>query len=174
MANADDIAAAPKGPSFIVQIAMLLAMTVAALGVGWVSGSYLKSSQEPPSAATAAPAKAEGKPEAKAEGEAAKHAEQGAGSGMIVAQLPPITTNLAAPATVWVRMDASVVLDAPQPDETIQAIHQDLLAYLRTLKMHQIEGPSGYQHLRADLQERAAMRSAGHAKDVLIRTLLFE
>ena len=28
--------------------------------------------------------------------------------------------------------------------------------------------------LRTDLQERAAIRSDGHAKDVLIRTLLFE
>jgi len=55
-----------------------------------------------------------------------------------------------------------------------ETIHQDLLAFLRTLKMYQVEGASGYQHLKADLQERAAIRSDGHAKDVLIRTLLFE
>ena len=47
MANAEQIEA-PKGPSLIVQLAMLAAMTVAALGVGWMSGSYLKSSEAPP------------------------------------------------------------------------------------------------------------------------------
>ena len=54
------------------------------------------------------------------------------------------------------------------------AIHQDLLAFVRTVKMHQIEGASGFQHLKADLGERASIRSGGHAKAVLIRTLLFE
>jgi flagellar FliL protein len=40
--------------------------------------------------------------------------------------------------------------------------------------MHQVEGASGFLHLKADLQERAAMRGDGHVKDVLIRTLLYE
>ena len=40
--------------------------------------------------------------------------------------------------------------------------------------MHQIEGASGYQHLKADLDERARIRSDGHVKQVLVRTLLFE
>ena len=53
-------------------------------------------------------------------------------------------------------------------------IHQDLLAFRRTVKMHQVEGDSGYQHLRADLQERAAIRSGGKVKEVLVRALLFE
>jgi len=45
---------------------------------------------------------------------------------------------------------------------------------VRTVKLHQIEGASGYQHLKADLEERAALRSEGHAKQILIRTLLVE
>ena len=71
-------------------------------------------------------------------------------------------------------MEVSVVYDAPQPPAMAEEIHQDLLAFVRTLKMHQIEGASGYQHLKADLEERAAIRSQGHAKQVLIRTLLLE
>jgi len=163
MANAEQIEA-PRGPSFMIQIAMLAVLTAAALGVGWLSGSYLKSSEAPPK-----PAKLDhsAKPEAQHE---AKPAEK----GHVLADLAPITTNLAAPADVWVRMDVSVVYDAPQPQETTDAIHQDFLAYLRTLKMYQVEGASGYQHLKADLQERAAIRSGDHARDVLIRTLLFE
>ena len=50
----------------------------------------------------------------------------------------------------------------------------DFLAFVRTLKLHQIEGASGFQHFKADLEDRAAIRSGGHVKQVLIRTLLFE
>ena len=163
MANAEQIEA-PKGPSFVIQIAMFAAMTAAALGVGWVSGSYLKSSEAPPK-----PAKIDHgeKPEE-------KKAEKPSATKPALVDLAPITTNLAAPEDVWVRMDLSVVYDTPQPDAMTEAIHQDFLAFLRTLKMYQVEGASGYQHLKADLQERAAIRSDGHAKDVLVRTLLFE
>jgi flagellar FliL protein len=156
--------AAPKGPSLVVQLAMLLVMTAAALGAGWFAGSSLKRSEAPPQPPRIEHgAKAEAAPEGKASGE-----------GPVLVELAPITTNLAAPADVWVRMDASVVFDSVQPPEMKEAIHQDIVAFLRTIKMHQVEGASGYQHLKADLQERAAIRSGGHAKDVLIRTLLFE
>ena len=159
-----DQPAAPKGPSLVIQLAMLLAMTAAALGAGWFAGSYLKRSEAPPQPPRLShDNKTEAKPE-----------EKPAEGGLVLVELPPITTNLAAPADVWVRMEASVVFDAPQPDAMKEAIHQDILAFLRTVKMHQVEGASGYQHLKADLRERAAIRSGGHAKDVLIRTLLFE
>jgi flagellar FliL protein len=159
-----DQPAAPRGPSLVIQLAMLAAMTVAALGAGWFAGSTLKRSEAPPQPPRLShDKKAEAKPE-----------EKPSEGGLVLADLAPITTNLAAPADVWVRMEASVVFDAPQPDAMKEAIHQDILAFLRTVKMHQVEGASGYQHLKADLRERAAIRSGGHAKDVLIRTLLFE
>ena len=163
MANAEQIEA-PKGPSFVIQIAMLAVMTAAAVGVGWMSGAYLKSSEAPPK-----PAKLDHSQKAEE-----KKAEKPPADKPVLVDLPSIITNLAAPEDVWVRMELSLVYDGPQPDATTQAIHQDLLAYVRTLKMYQVEGASGYQHLKADLQERAAIRSDGHAKDVLIRTLLFE
>jgi len=117
------------------------------------------------------PAAPENASNAEQPGPAAEHAP---GNGPALVQLPPITTNLAAPADIWIRLEASVVYDAPQPSEMTESIHQDLLAMVRTLKMHQIEGASGYQHLKADLEERAAIRSGGHAKQILIRTLLLE
>lgn len=157
----------PKGPSLVIQMAIFAAMTGAALGIGWFSGSYLKSSQSPPAVRPAAD-KQSGSKEIKPP----KSADPNAGP--LLVQLAPITTNLASPTTAWVRIDASIVLDTPQLAEMAEAVHQDLLAYLRTLKLHQVEGASGYQHLKADLKERAAIRSDGHVKDVLIRTLVFE
>jgi flagellar FliL protein len=156
-----------KGPSLVIQLAMLLAVTGAAIGMGWVSGGYLKGVGGP----VPVPAAPENQSNAEQPSPAAAHEP---GTGPTLVQLAPITTNLAAPADIWIRLEASVVYDAPQPPELTESIHQDLLAMVRTLKMHQIEGASGYQHLKADLEERAAIRSGGHAKQVLIRTLLLE
>ncbi|MGD9913102.1 MAG: flagellar basal body-associated FliL family protein [Rhizobiaceae bacterium] len=89
--------------------------------------------------------------------------------------LAPITTNLAAPSDIWARMEVTVQFDVPPVDPTIvDMIHQDLLSFMRTVKMHQIEGASGIQHLKADLEDRASVRTGGHVKHVFIRTLLFE
>ncbi len=154
-----------KGPSLVVQGAMLLVVTAAAIGMGWMSGGYLKG-VDAPSSVPVAPEN-EGKPV-----EPAAAHEPGAGPTLVA--LAPITTNIASPADTWIRMEVSVVYDAPQPPAMAEDIHQDLLAFVRTLKMHQVEGASGYQHLKADLEERASIRSQGHAKQVLIRTLLLE
>ncbi|TGQ39517.1 MULTISPECIES: flagellar basal body-associated FliL family protein [unclassified Mesorhizobium] len=164
MANVEQVQ--PKrGPSLVIQIAMLLMMTAAAIGMGWLSGGYLKGVGGPESV----PAAPEN--EGKIEQPAAAHEPD---AGPVLVELAPITTNLASPSDVWIRLELSVLYDAPQTPALSEEIHQDLLALVRTLKMHQIEGASGYQHLKADLEERAAIRSAGHAKQLLIRTLLLE
>ena len=164
MANVEQ-AQPKKGPSLVIQLAMLLVMTGAAVGMGWVSGGYLKQGEKP-APVPAAPENA---------GTAQKPAEAGKlTTGPTLVQLQPITTNLASPSEVWIRLEASLLYDTPQPPEMTEQIHQDLMAYVRTLKLHQIEGASGYQHLKADLDERAALRSGGHAKQVLVRTMLLE
>jgi flagellar FliL protein len=182
MATADQAITAKSGPSIVIQIAILLIMTGAAIGIGWLSGSYLNGTvPRDPAAADAAtkPAKVEGHDgEAKADGHGeakGEHGEAEAAGNPLMLDLPPIMTNIAAPSDVWLRVELSVVFDEPPKDPGLaDAIHQDLLAFVRTVKMHQIEGASGFQHLKADLGERASIRSGGHAKSILIRTLLFE
>lgn len=164
MANVEEIQPG-KGPSLVIQVAMLMAVTAAAIGMGWLSGDYLKAAQGPdlvPAANVSEAAHTE---------DAAAH---GPANGLTLVPLAPITTNMASPADMWIRLEVSVVYDVPQPPALAEQIHQDLLAMVRTLKLHQIEGASGYQHLKADLEERAAIRSGGHAKQILIRTLLLE
>ena len=165
--DAAAVEAPPKsGPSLVVQIGVFLVMTAAALGMGWLSGGFLtagKSGSEP--VAHAAPA---GPGESK-DG----HGEEAPASDTII-PLAAITTNIASPSDVWVRMEVAIVLDEPQADDLPGIILQDLLAYIRTVKMHEIEGASGFRHLKENLEERAAIRSDGHVKQVLIRTLLFE
>ncbi len=163
------------GSSLVMQIGALVGVTALAVGVGWLSGNYLNGESAGTSEKAAAAAPGKVMPEHR-EAEAKKR-EEGLGAepaSQTVIQLAGITTNLAAPSDVWIRMEASIVLDKPQDAGLPELIQQDFLAFVRTLKLHQIEGASGFQHFKADLEERAAIRSEGHVKQVLIRTLLFE
>ncbi len=178
---ADAAADAPPikgGPSLVVQIGLLLGMTLAAAGMGWISGGLLTGGKSAPGETPAAQAPAAaGHGEAKGgHGEPAAGGEHGAAAptDATVIPLAAITTNIASPRDVWVRLEVSIALDAPQDPGLPNLIQQDILAYIRTVKMHEIEGASGFRHLRENLEERAAIRSDGHVKQVLIRTLLFE
>ena len=91
-------------------------------------------------------------------------------------ELPPIITNLASPADIWIRLEASVVFNEEAEDADILAgqIAEDILAYLRTVSLAQIEGGSGLQHLTEDLGDRAAIRSQGLVRDVILQTLVVQ
>ena len=64
--------------------------------------------------------------------------------------------------------------DAPQIEVLSAKIADDMLAYLRTLTLTQLQGASGLQHLREDLSERAAVRSEGHVKEVMIEMMVIQ
>ncbi len=53
-------------------------------------------------------------------------------------------------------------------------ITEDIVAYLRTVSLAQIEGASGFQHLREDLNDRARVRSGGKVRELIIHTLIVE
>ena len=144
-------------------------MTLAALGMGWVSGGFLTGDKTRPRL----PATPRPRADMAARTGEGGHGDEAPASETII-PLAAVTTNIASPSDVWVRMEVSIVLDEPQAEDLPGIIQQDLLSYIRTVKMHEIEGASGFRHLKEDLEERAAIRSDGHVKQVLIRTLLFE
>ena len=94
-----------------------------------------------------------------------------------VERLSPIVTNLADPADAWIRVDLSLVIDSLEADERRRLASEvagDMLAFLRTLTLAQIEGASGLQFLREDLAERAATRSGGRIREVVLETLVVQ
>lgn len=165
MSAVEQTAPAKSGPSFIVQIALLLVLTLVALGMGWGAGHYLIAPQ--PAAQDQGAAKKDAEADKKAP------AKKDGSEGNVV-PIDAIITNVAAPSDVWIRLELSLVFDGPPDQAMARAIHQDILAYIRTIKLPEVEGASGFQHLREDLEERASIRSGGHVKKILIRTLLFE
>ena len=94
-----------------------------------------------------------------------------------VVDLPPIVTNLGAPQDIWVRLEGSIIFDPktlPHPEAVAGEISDDILAYLRTISLHQLEGPIGLENIRQDLNERAATRSGGQVRALVIKTLVVQ
>jgi flagellar FliL protein len=92
-------------------------------------------------------------------------------------KLAPVITNLASPSSAWARLEASLVLDNVEREEAsilAAQIGQDLVAYLRTVSISQLEGARGLQYLREDINERAALRSSGKVRELIVETLVVQ
>jgi flagellar FliL protein len=168
MAIVDDTAPEKKGPSLTLQIGLLVVLTVVAIAIGCGSGYYLTSNVKPP-----VPVEAE-QPAGPAVAPAVETRMSEQAEGLGVVHLDPIMTNLSGHSGTWVRMELALVFNGKADLLVAQTIQQDILGYLRTVKIHQVEGASGFQHLKSDIEERASIRSGGKVKQVLVRTLLFE
>jgi flagellar protein FliL len=135
------------------------------------SAGVLLASLDPPPAAPADKA-ANGMTKAVS----AKEPDCGAASSNIL-DLPPVVTNLGAPADAFIRVEASIVFDAkatPHPEVLAAEIATDELAYLRTLSLPEIQGPIGLANLRQDLSDRAITRSGGKVSEYILRTLVVQ
>ena len=92
-------------------------------------------------------------------------------------KISPVVTNLASPPGAWIRMEASVITEQLNEEEAsilAARVGEDVVAYLRTLSPAQIEGARGLQYLREDLNERAAVRSSGKVRELIIETLVVQ
>ncbi|KGF68530.1 flagellar basal body protein FliL [Hoeflea sp. BAL378] len=161
--------AGKKKSGLIVTIAIVLVLSLLAGGGGWVLGGILAPKVAQPEEEAAAAAAA---PHGGAEGEKEGEGEIKARENLV--QLEPITTNLSYPSDNWIRIEVSLVFTGETDDELADQIHQDILAYLRTVSLQQIEGPRGFQYLRDDLRERVKLRSEGRVNDLLLRTFVIE
>ena len=170
-------------------IVSLVAATALAAGAGFANATFVTARLAPAAAGLAsappmeAPAAhgAAGKPGGEAHGAADAHGGKpkynpdAAVSGP--RDLPPIVTNLAAPEGTWIRLEASIFvdgLDAKTADLLQREIPADIMTYLRTLSLPQIQGGLGLQHLREDLNERVAARSQGKIKEIIVSTMVVQ
>ena len=174
----------PKKTSLVIHIVTFLIVTGAAVGAGFGASVFLKAKDTHQTdakmddaelgeqhASTNKDTMVDGHSD---EGDEKSGAQLTSAKLRYAKSLAPILTNLAAPSDVWVRLEVAILVEGSAEDELTEQIHQDLFAYMRTVKLHHVEGPSGYINLKAELKERAAIRSQGKVKDVLVRTLVFE
>jgi flagellar FliL protein len=162
----DDEGDQPRGAkaSILQSVVVLAVLTLVAAGAGTLLGFHLVETVE-----TAIRNKeVENKPPAP---------QPRYATGTSLHKIPPVIANLASPADVWVRLEASVILadeEVGSPGVLAGEIAEDTLAYLRTLTLAQIEGPSGLLHLHEDLNDRVAIRSGDRVRELIIETLVVQ
>ena len=170
-----------KKGGLVVTIAVIAVLTLLAGGGGWylggmLSGSFLTQEKKDEIAKQAQEAllmaEGGGKAEKKKPGEdSLPHlATEEAG----VVALEPITSNLAYPSENWIRLEVAIRFNDKPDENTAEEIHQDIMAYLRTVSLQQVESARGFQYIRDDIKERARIRSEGRVQDVLFRTFVIE
>lgn len=176
----DDQGTEKKKSSPIITIAVIAVLSLLAGGGGWLVGNMLA----PPPAEEVAKAEPAA---AAAEGGHGGGGHGGGGKGAEGQEVPhistpangivlldPITSNLAYPSDNRVRLEVALMFkDAPDV-ALAEEIHQDIMAYMRTVSLQQVQGPRGFQYLRDDLQERVDLRSEGRVTNVMFRTFVIE
>lgn len=90
--------------------------------------------------------------------------------------LAPIIVNLAEPRDVWMRVEASLLVEGSWEGVDVLSRHvsEDIAAYLKTASLAQFEGASGFQNLREDLRDRARVRDSERVKDLIIHGIVVE
>jgi Flagellar basal body-associated protein len=159
-----------KKKAGIMLIAGVGILTLVGAGGGWVVGGMI-APKEPAATADHEEAAAGAHGEAGKKDEGLPHISTPA-SGVVM--LEPITTNLAYPSENWVRLEVALAFKGQPEMPLAESIHQDILAYMRTVSLQQIEGPRGFQYLRDDIQERVDLRSQGKVAKVMLRTFVIE
>ena len=174
-------------PGKMGQVLVFLVMTLFAMGAGYGASVVLQNMQAQSliedqatdaaghgEAATAAAGGHGSETPASGHGSSAHDETPVPPGSLVTMEIPAIITNLAAPRETWIRLELAVRFVGNPSPQLIEDIHQDLLAFVRTMRLEQIEGPSGFLHFKSDLAERAAIRSGGAARSVLVKVLLFE
>ncbi len=172
MADSEGTEGQPKKKSaMMMTIVGLAVLTLLGGGGGWVVGGMIapniKGAQQEEQAK-----EAKGAAEQKKEGEAGLPKISTEANNVV--QLEPITSNLAYPSENWVRLEVALLFNGPPDVKLSEDIHQDILSYIRTVSLQQIEGPRGFEYLRDDIQERVDLRAQGRVSKIMFRTFVIE
>ena len=176
----------------------LVIVTVIGLGAGFGLSKMFFKPDAPttaPTTAAAAPARPgadpHAKPEAHADPKEAGKAEpppetQAAAASdlspadlkdVVITPFPPITANIGAPETVWIRLEGSMAVkpnEGTKPADVVQLASNKIVAYVKTLKLVDIQGPVGFLALSSDLNEIVRSATDGQARSVLISGFIVE
>ncbi len=95
----------------------------------------------------------------------------------IVRQLPTIVTNIADPQSVWIRLDLHVRVKSKAilTFEDMRAlIADDVLSYLRSVNIEELEGDLGLLALRSEILDRFHFRMGNDVSNVMISTFVVQ
>ena len=162
--------AEPKGSDTRAIIMALVVLTLLAVLLGSGIGFLMSRSIEQNVA----------RKEEKAGSTQSGHSPKNYTDDITLVKLEPITTNLMSPDSVFIKIESSLVVPTEVGADkdligTLSAeISQDLLTFMSTVTLAQLQGPSGLQNLREDLSERAAIRSGGKVRELILETMIVQ
>lgn len=167
----DDKAAPPKKGGGVVS--MILAMVIiTGLGVGAGGLFGIQAAQKiGPNAKPAAPPAPTHDAHA-ADNKDDKNKEKKKGPQLVA--LPNMVTNLASPEKIWIRIEASAMIESDNPEKLAAQLAEDIVAYLRTMTLDQVQGASGYHYMKEDLDERVRLRGQGKVRDLVLQSFIVE
>lgn len=91
--------------------------------------------------------------------------------------IPPVIASIGKTKQVWIRMELKGLTGEPEiKDEPVLMlkISQDILSYLRTLQVRDVQSANGFYLLRTNLTEIARIRSKGVISEIAIQGLIVE
>ncbi|MFV0255915.1 flagellar basal body-associated FliL family protein [Candidatus Liberibacter solanacearum] len=86
--------------------------------------------------------------------------------------LHPIITNFDSSPENWLRLDVALICDKTPNKVFLEILHQDIMAYVRTVSMKQITGSQGFRYFKEDVEERVKLRAQGFVSNVIFRTFI--
>ena len=174
MAEADKEEKSGGGSVKGLIIGMLAAALLAAGGGGGLAFMLAPHFKMEKNAAEKAAAEEEKKPKTGAE-KSVFH-----DPGTVVLRLKPVMTNLRLPFKSWVRLEGALALrkEGDEKEDALARIaasaQQDIMTYLRTLSLKDLEGASNLAFLRDDLNERLKIRLKDRMREFMILSLVVE
>lgn len=124
-----------------------------------------------------APHSADSRKPSRQEGSHSSSPQGNISSKLTVRELTPIVTNLAEPATNWIRLQSAIVFNPDEmqhPEKTIAELTSDITGYLRTVSLSHLEGADGLRRLQDELSDRATIRSNGKIREFIIETMVVQ
>lgn len=94
-----------------------------------------------------------------------------------IVPLEPLIVNVGGNSGRWVRLEGSVAFAQPLKEgrEALLAqMSEDVMSYLRSTALLQLESPAGLEFLKDDLMELVQLRTKGRARRFILRTLVIE
>lgn len=192
-------AASNDRKNLVTTAVIILLLTLMGAGVGFTVGVFLKPVEPPADSIAVSDAKKDEAPSGDQSGEKSAHSAEAASvdkegdpapppeplagdeeplsADLAVVPFPPVVTALANPRGKWIRLEGAVLVrsESKTPPEQIgQRAAEQMLTYLKTVNLSDIEGPSGFLALRHDLNDTVRALSDGSVRGVLIHGLIVE
>jgi flagellar FliL protein len=171
-------AGAGGGRETMTMLVVVLLLTLMGAGVGFAVGTLLARVDADPPPATAATAASDPATPGGGDQNVTDIAETDVTSeNMKIIRLPPVLTTLAEPRGRWIRLEGSILArpdSKVSPEQLAEEAGGQILTYLRSVRLDQLESASSVLGLRDDLDDTVRTLSGGDVQKLLIHGLVVE